>query len=156
MSKKDALKNLPAFQLLELTLYAEAEGETQEGQEAVAWVIKHRAMRKLKLKPPIDSLIFTHAISQVDAIAEVILAPYQFSCFNEDSPRWTAINKFLNQKKLHSKYWKIVRDVLFVKTCPHGFITHYLRHDTKPWPTWATDDKFAIQIGAHKFYANVD
>lgn len=56
--------------LLALTVLGEAEGEPDLGKYAVAWVIKNRMLRKKC------------------SVAEVALAPWQFSCWNHvDNPR---------------------------------------------------------------------
>ena len=56
--------------LLALTVLGEAEGEPDLGKYAVAWVIKNRMLRKKC------------------GVAEVALAPWQFSCWNRlNNPR---------------------------------------------------------------------
>lgn len=58
-----ALGTMPARVVLALTVFAEASGEPELGQVAVAWVVKHRAARWRQ------------------TIQLVCLAPRQFSCW---------------------------------------------------------------------------
>jgi spore germination cell wall hydrolase CwlJ-like protein len=58
--------------LLALTVLGEAEGEPDEGKSAVAHVVKNR-MRKKPYK--------------WGSVADTVLAPWQFSCWNHEEPR---------------------------------------------------------------------
>ena len=55
--------------LLALTVLGEAEGEPDLGKYAVAWVVKNRMLLKKK------------------GVREVVMAPWQFSCWNLGEPR---------------------------------------------------------------------
>jgi N-acetylmuramoyl-L-alanine amidase len=54
--------------MMSLTVAQEAIGESYQGKLAVAYVIRNRAMRSGK------------------SYTDVVLKPYQFSCWNTDSP----------------------------------------------------------------------
>lgn len=60
-------KQWPGMTLYAATILLEAESEPDQGKLAVAWVIKNR---------------MEHA--KTGSIHEVVLKPYQFSCFNAD------------------------------------------------------------------------
>ena len=59
-------KGWPEMLVYAATVYLEAEGEPVEGRQAVAWVIRHRMDRRQQTP------------------AQVCLAPWQFSCWNDD------------------------------------------------------------------------
>ena len=56
--------------LLALTVLGEAEGEPDLGKYAVAWVVKNRMLKK-----------------KLGEVKFVVLAPWQFSCWNHGSDR---------------------------------------------------------------------
>lgn len=65
--------HLSYFDVMALTIYGEARGEPVEGQIAVGWVIKNRAVAWNK------------------GIIEVCVQPEQFSCWNENDPNYTPL-----------------------------------------------------------------
>ena len=65
---KDQLINLSETEILALTIYGEARGESISGQVAVGQVIRNR---KFKL---------------AQSYHEICLAKFQFSCWNNDDP----------------------------------------------------------------------
>src|SRR5262245_20041116 len=90
----------------EMTLYAttvllEAESEPERGQLAVAWVIRNRM-----------------DVGHGQGIAEVILRPWQFSCWNDDysvarRARLTGIDVIRWERAWRvacSAYWRLVED----------------------------------------------
>ena len=64
---------LSYFDVMALTMYGEARGEPVEGQIAVGWVIKNRAVAWNK------------------GIIEICIQPEQFSCWNENDPNYTIL-----------------------------------------------------------------
>lgn len=58
--------------LLALTVWGEAEGEPDEGKAAVAHVVTNRMRKNPK---------------RYGTVADTVLAPYAFSCFNANEPR---------------------------------------------------------------------
>lgn len=67
--------------LLALTVLGEAEGEPDSGKQAVAWVIKNRMLKKKC------------------GVAEVALAPWQFSCWNRlSNPRRTFLETTISKE----------------------------------------------------------
>ena len=119
-----------------LTVYHEARGESIRGQSAVVKVILNRADKKNK------------------SVRDIVLAPYQFSCFN----------KGLLDPCVHIKDVRTFGDVMVVcsmameewqsgsrlEGADHYFALRGMP-DGKP-PTWAKAMTFITEIGGHKFY----
>lgn len=105
-----------------LTIAYEASGQPLEGQIAVASVIKTRMATTGK------------------SAREVVLKPYQFSCWKNGKP---AQKRKLTQKELLSarKAWEQAKS---------GLYNHYCRHDCRP--SWAKSAKKSVRIGDHVFY----
>jgi N-acetylmuramoyl-L-alanine amidase len=123
--------------VLAKTLYGEARGEGQAGLEAVAHVILNRSKRRGK------------------SIADICLAPKQFSCWNESDP---------NKKKLEAlrietdpespAYLRCIATAAGVLAGDivdrSGGADHYHASDISP--SWARDMDLTGIIGHHKFY----
>lgn len=128
-----------------LTVYLEAEGETDEGKLAVAFVIANRARRSGK------------------SVVDTVLSPYQFSCWNTSSPRRGALDALepvafgAALRAWASAAWGLVPD-------PTGGATHFLnvatvRAVSGRLPGWATrpgtDEldpaRVTATIGQHTF-----
>ncbi len=139
----------PALTLCAATVLLEAEGESEQGQLAVAWVIRTRVDRHPMLERD----------PEADLLRAVILAPKQFSCWNE-SGRLQALErlKFANSrtweacwKAAVSAWWRLVPD-------PTQGATNYLnveltrqgrpQHDLPPWVDM---NRMTVVIGAHTF-----
>lgn len=141
----DAVRHLPARAVLALTVWGEARGEPVDGQVAVAWVIKNRAARRRQ------------------TVQKVCLAPWQFSCWWEDSanarllaeraeqmlagrimpePRWLAL-----LQRCHQVLVGAVPD-------PTAGADHYLTttlYSSDDAPTWAGVMPVVATIGRHTF-----
>ena len=121
------------------TVYGEARGEGQEGMQAVAWVVKNRALaRKQK-------------------ILEVCLATKQFSCWNTDDPNFSV----LASQRFNVNTTEFIQcvEACFETLCPGSVdITagsdHY-HADYIRKPKWALDKTPAVKIGRHLFYNNI-
>lgn len=126
--------NLNEF-LTALCIKREAENQPDEGKAAIAWVITNRALKK------------------VQTPAQIVLHPFAFSSFNLGNLR--SVVFFKDETELQ-QYLEFVFDV-GLKQDPTNGATHY--HAYEPgdprWPHWATDDKFTVQIGQHRFYHNI-
>lgn len=142
---REAVRHLPARAVLSLTVWGEARGEPVEGQVAVAWVIKNRAAKRKQ------------------TIQKVCLAPWQFSCWWEDSanatmlaaraetmlsghimpePRWLAL-----LQRCHQVLVGAIPD-------PTGGADHYLTttlYRGEDAPTWAGAMPVVATIGRHTF-----
>lgn len=129
-----------ALTLLAATIFLEAEGESDEGKVAIGWVAANRA----------DLWKQT--------LAEVLLAPSQFSCWNSDY-RPMADARLAAGGQAEEACWRAAAAALWrlVSDPTHGG-THYLnpdltrrirkKHDLPPWYDPA---KVTATIGRHEF-----
>lgn len=125
------------FKYLVLTIFGEARGEIHDGQLAVAMVILNRAKKRNC------------------SIKDVVLAPYQFSCWNANDPNFKLISN-----PLFDLNTSTVRDIIDVcvaaleKTIdPTKGATHYCTITTDPY--WAVGKTPCYTAGKHKFYNDV-
>ncbi len=129
---KEFFDRLTDAELLARLIYGEARGEKWEGQQAVGHVAINRAKR--------PSWWGTN-------LREVILKPYQFSCFNNDY-----VSRIITPKE---KTWHTCLEAAMSvldgdsidKT---GGATHY--HAVGITPHWAASLTKTVQIGSHLFY----
>ncbi len=134
---KEFFDRLTDAELLARLIYGEARGEGVEGMVAVAQVAMNRAKRPSWWGK---------------TLREVILKPYQFSCFNGDyvsrlvTPREKA---WLNC--LQVAVWILDQhdDDDDTHGSTHG-ATHY--HAVGITPHWAASLTKTVQIGSHLFY----
>jgi len=130
-------QNLPV--LMAMCVWGEARGENWEGKLAVANVIQNRVKK--------DSYFGKNH-------KEVILKPYQFSCFNEKDPNR---KKMLHPLKYSSlETWLeclVASELVLSEKVPdntHGSCWYF--SDKIKEPYWAKRMIFVKQIGHHKFY----
>jgi cell wall hydrolase len=114
--------------LLALTVLGEAEGETDEGKSAVAHVVKNRMRRKP---------------TKYGTVADTVLAPWQFSCWNDSEPRrdylMGVVHKGAANIPMHlwAECWKAATGALDGTTKdPTNGASHYCTEQL-----WAVDDK---------------
>jgi len=132
-----------------LTLWAEARGETREGQKAVAWVIRNRYEN-----PGWWSRQRSDGIDD-DTIAAVCRDPWQFSCWNPSDPQ---------SKRLHSPQTLLLPEVLALRQLAIGVLDadkkddptqgsdHYCTLAVAKHTRWAKGRKPVKVIGNHQFY----
>lgn len=130
----------PALTLYATTVFLEAEGEPYMGKLAVAYVIRNRAK----------------GVRTAAALDDVILRPWQFSCWNADyadnrkqrlaSPdaeMWDA-----SWQATAAAWWSFAPD-------PTYGANHYLNPKTvKAYgelPRWYDEARITAKIGAHEF-----
>lgn len=117
--------------LLALTVLGEAEGESEEGKFAVAHVVKNRMRRKP---------------TKYGTVADTVLAPYQFSCWNEgdgpDGQRRDFLLETVSKGALNiptavwAECWKAAFGAMDGGSKdPTNGATHYIRQDK-----WGEDD----------------
>lgn len=125
------------FALAIITIWQEARGEPQAGRQAVGEVVRHRMAKKNK------------------TVAEIVLAPYQFSGYNTKDPN--RVPSFL-----------LTDDDPIVKLCAQAWLdsassnmtegaTLYLSPSTLielnlPYPDWAKKARRTVEIGRHEFF----
>jgi len=137
-------EKLKERELLALAVYGEARGEPIEGKIAVASVI----MNRLKRNGWYGKDLY-----------EVILKPYQFSCFNPGDPNRRRLeiiaenfsDYILNYEKLRECYWVACGFLDHYLTSNVGDATHYHAVYIDP-PSWAQEMVEVARIGNHIFY----
>lgn len=116
-----------------LTLLQEAGAEIFLGKLAVAFVVTNRAKKE-------------------GGIIQAVLRPFQFSCWNTDSPTRRMIPNAESSptwkdcvKAANFAYYEIAED-------PSKGATHYLNpRILKKLPPWYSKDKIVAVVGAHEF-----
>lgn len=128
--------------LLAATIYMEARGEPFEGKVAVGWVILNRDAR-----------------SAEDGLADVVLAPFQFSAWNSDSRARARLQAAMQgQAPDWRDSLRAAAGVLFgfLPDPTHG-ATFYLNvEETKRMrggtlPSWYDPARVTARIGLHEF-----
>ena len=142
----EIFSGLTEAQLMALTIYGEARGETREGKIAVGSVILERVEHR-----PWDG----------KTVHEVCLMPFQFSCFLPSDPNFHAL-------RLIAEDWdtKAMRsmDLSECYTIAIGLISGDIprlediqgstQYKTIDCPAlWATKMKLVATIGGHQFYS---
>lgn len=120
-----------------LNIYMEARGEPFEGKVAVAEVMRNRLKNGTWGK----------------TIAQVVLAPYQFSGWNTKDPnRIKAMNLDDSDPQYQEclKAWQTAKsNTNFTK----GALFYYNPRVVTTPPAWATSPKLLAKIGNHQFYS---
>jgi spore germination cell wall hydrolase CwlJ-like protein len=133
-------QTLDEIDVLTRTVYGEAREESQDGQVAVAWVIRNRVAKGRAYLGK--------------TIKDVCLKSYQFSCWNYDDPNQDLP---LNFKKTSAEYQIILEVVKQVLdgTCIDNTqgSTHY--HNKNVSPSWANSKIPVVTIGNYVFYNNI-
>ena len=118
------------------TIWGEARGEGLHGMQAVANVVMNRV----------------NAASWYGAsIKDVVLKPYQFSCWNANDPNRAKIDRLSIEDLAASGALNVARQVISgqLKDITGG-ATNY--HATSVNPSWAAKMTKTVQIGNHVFY----
>jgi N-acetylmuramoyl-L-alanine amidase len=125
-------RNSNDYQTLLKTVYAEARGEDERGQRAVAWVIKNRAD-------------LNREYWGGNTIAGVCRKSGQFECWNGrndiDMPEThsrNAIDAWLPDVYRHAD--------------PSGGSDHYNNPAKEGYPSWTQNCRQTVKIGNHQFY----
>jgi len=120
------------YQVLLRTIYCEARGEPTEGQRAVAWVIKNRAIRNLSHWGGSN-------------IANVCKQRLQFSCWNgvtdirmPDVSARASIERWLR--------------TVYTGQDNTNRATHYYAYRRITAPSWTRTCVATVRIGNHAFY----
>lgn len=122
------------------TLWAEARGEPEDGQRAVAHVMVNRVK---------DGRWGMN-------LASVCLAPLQFSCWNSRDPNRLAMAKLPDDDSMLAKLAGMISAAATGKPDPTGGATHYFNPDAVPEPDWAKPPAIPCgKFGAHLFFRDV-
>jgi spore germination cell wall hydrolase CwlJ-like protein len=134
-------QQLDKVDLLTRTVYGEARGESEEGQAAVAWVIRNRAAAGR------DYMGKT--------IKEVCLKPQQFSCWDSQDPNRNVLLTLDTNDSLYKKIRKVVEQVLN-GTRPDNTYGSLHYHANYIKPSWTNGKTPVVTIGNHLFYNNIN
>lgn len=133
--------------IMALTVWAEARGESHLGQRAVAWVIRNRFespgwWSKAKGIP-------------ANSIAAVCRCPWQFSCWNANDPNRTRLDDPATQQRAdYLAIRALCFDVLSAPPLedPTTGADHYCTQAVVYKTRWARNLKPVAMIGNHWFY----
>jgi N-acetylmuramoyl-L-alanine amidase len=132
------LDELDELEVMALTVWGEARGEGEDGQAAVAWVIRNRANWHPRSWWGKD-------------IRSVCLKPWQFSVWNEADPNRGKMLDLDPQDPALCRIREICRKVLAGDISdPTGGCSHYCTHVSKPG--WKTGRDPKVKLGRHHFY----
>lgn len=130
----------PEMELFAATILLEAGGEPPDGQVAVAWTIRSRMDRRRQ------------------GLADVILAPWQFSCWNTDAVPMRRARLGEVAPALWARCWEVATGVYWRRLDdPSGGADHYLNPQLTRkisggvLPRWYDAAKITARIGAHEF-----
>lgn len=130
-------KDLSDVELLALCVYGESRGEPYAGKCAVAHVVINRVKRKSWYGR---------------GIKDVILKPFQFSCFNKSDPNRKKLQELADDMTLMDEQYLEIADGCIDNYIPNPIedATHY--HTKDVIPSWKDKMTFVVQIGNHLFY----
>ena len=144
-----ALITLADLDVMALTVWAEARGESPLGMAAVAWVIRNRFQHPCWWS--------RHAGDGIpdDTLKAVCLAPNQFSCWNPSDPNYTKlINLTTLENPATQRIKTLCQDVLDANPDDdptHG-ANHYCTSSVAAKTAWARGHAAVAVIGNHRFY----
>jgi N-acetylmuramoyl-L-alanine amidase len=125
------------YQILHKTIFAEARGEPELGQRAVAWVIRNRAEQNRDYWGG-------------ESIAGVCLQPSQFECWNSD--RSYLIDEAIsNEPDVFNDIDSWLPEV-YLSPDPTEGADFYNNPDIEGYPPWTENVDRGIKIGNHQFY----
>jgi spore germination cell wall hydrolase CwlJ-like protein len=137
-----SFENTTNKELLALCIYGEARGESTAGKIAVGSVILERAKRNGWFGK---------------TLKEVVLKPYQFSCFLENDPNYPKLAKIaenfmeaMTTNQVLNDCYGIADGLLSGRIQPNVIATHYETIETHAW--WDKSMKLVTIIGGHKFF----
>jgi cell wall hydrolase len=135
----------PDVDLLARTLYGEARGEPVRGKEAVAAVVMNRVLRAAE----------RGGAWWGNNVAEVVLRPWQFSCWNRKDPNRHKILAIDPDDPNFQCCIRIARRaVTGALQDPTDGATHY--HTKRARPDWSVGRIPSAIIGNHEFYNAVE
>lgn len=134
-----ARENFNPLQVYARTVWAEARGESREGQRAVAWVIRNRAENPRWWGRDIK---------------DVCLKDWQFSCWNVNDPQSQRLLKDLESTALYESIEDLCIQVLAEPKYmdPTGNSDHYLTTAIMHSTSWSKGRVPERIIGNHAFY----
>lgn len=134
------LTSLSDLQIMALTVWGEARGETDAGKSAVAWVIRNRA---------------DHPRWWGRDLRGVCLKSHQFSCWNKEDPNYKhLINPATRSLGSFIHIQEICEEVLSADKSLDMTLNsdHYCTMDIAHRVYWAKGRQSVTAIGHHYFY----
>ncbi len=129
-----SLRKQKELTLLAMCIYGEARSEPYEGKLSIAFVAVNRVEEKSWYGR---------------TLKDVLLKPYQFSCFNRNDPNYPKL--FIPKRKEWIKCFKAAWNAYSALTeDPTAGANHYCRYDISP--PWINMMEFKTRIGHHEFY----
>lgn len=129
------------------TIWGEARGESREGQIAVAWVIKNRALNPSWWSAKKGDGIPDHTPEAV------CLQPWQFSCWWDGQAAKVKTRTQAQLGPIYTLAYEVLHDLI---PDPTEGANHYhtiLRPEgVKVWPPVWAKGKVGKRIGSHLFY----
>ncbi|CAF0723801.1 unnamed protein product [Adineta ricciae] len=129
------MAQLSELEVFRKTVYAEARGESVEGQKWVAWVIKNRAR-------------LNRQYWGGSKIKDVCLHPRQFEC-------WNGVNDIsIHEPEVYRQVCEVVDAIYHAdpNDDPTNGTDHYHNPDKEGIPSWVHNCVFVKKIGNHTFY----
>lgn len=140
--------DLPTLELLAQVVFLEAEGESELGQLAVAWVVRNRVDRKA----------WSSTDEASDALGDVLLQPLAFSCLNPSEARRRLARLGNASRVAWERAWEAASAAWWrLEDDPTDGADHYLNEElTKKirggsLPSWFDPKKVTARIGRHTF-----
>lgn len=144
----EIFSGLTEAQIMALTIYGEARGESREGKIAVGSVILERV---------------NHREWDGDTIHEVCLMPYQFSCYLPGDPNFHALRLIAQdwetkamRSMAMSECYQVAVGLIdgTIPRTPEIAASHCCQYKTKKASAaWAKKMKVILTIDQHEFYA---
>lgn len=119
-------------EVLALTVYLEARGESEVGWRWVAWVIKNRVAKQRSYWGL--------------TIKEVCLNPEQFECYQ----RHKSIN--IDDQHTYQRILRMCRELIHAQEDPTNGCDHYNNPTKEGYPAWTKNCEKREKIGSHQFY----
>ena len=135
--------------VMALTVWAEARGESVRGQKAVAWVIKNRWQHPRWWSRQRGDGI------QDDTISAVCRDPWQFSCWNPHDPNRRALDDPKTQGRVDFQRIRALCEQVLEESAhddPTGRADHYCTQSVARFTRWAKGRKPVSVVGNHNFY----
>ncbi len=131
------------------SIWGEARGESEEGQVAVAWVMRNRVSAAQQFAARLGR---AHPLFGDGTLVGACRAPRQFSAWNPGDSNATKLTQVGFDDAAYCRAFAVAAQVWgdLVKDQTGG-ATHYHRSDIEP--VWAKSMKPTALIGAHMFYA---
>lgn len=142
-----------------LTIYGEARGCTQEGRVAIA----HTILNRMRARKWWGSGVHPY---RNHSMAAVCLKPWQFSVWNASDPNYALLSRLrdeyrqaIQNKDCRASLKALIDALDGYAPDPTGGATHYLTsrlHDSSKAPAWSRQNSDFIEIGAHRFFTDID